>query len=202
MKPKLGVDPGFSNLGLAVVDGETQAVLESRCHLIGHRKDYASWPSFVRKLIQEMQSRWGFDGIAIEAPPVFNDKPRNLETTNLLWYACGLVLGACESTAGIKVVSASVVKKHTALVQGTTWSKNSVPTKTEVRAVMQLVYPGAALRSSHEADAAMLATLAWFPQRLVAARTLWQSNPPSPETEIYAQRSGSSARSMPSARIR
>lgn len=177
--PKLGVDPGFANLGLCVIDDESPRILASRCISLGHRKDYASWHVHAQRVLKGLAETYNIDGIAMEAPPVLHDE----EVTRLLWYTCGLVLGAIGLKGSARIISASVVKKHTAQVLGVSWNKDNVPTKSEVRASIETIY-GTRLTTSHEADAAMIATIVFFRPRLAEGARLWRLKTSSPETPI------------------
>jgi len=94
----LGVDPGFTNLGVAVVEAQKgpsekviQTVIFTDCITLGSTEGYRHFP---KKLYQSLDSLWEqygpFDAVCAEEPTEIQGNP---VVSSYLWFVYGLIRG-------------------------------------------------------------------------------------------------------------
>ena len=169
----LGIDPGYSNLGLAIikVTDEGPRVVKTWCVTIGKRGDTKGFLKTTQRIIDEV-CNYEFVGWATEAPPTVP----NRVTANLLWYSTGLIWASIFRHKGLlpKLVAPARIKAHTARILGIKASKHWSPGKELVgQATALLTEEPSDSRTNHENDAVMSAIAAFLPKEINKAKERW-----------------------------
>jgi len=170
----LGVDPGYSNLGLAIIKVTKKGprVVHTKCVTLGKRGDTKGFVKKTQKVIDDI-CEYDFVGWATEAPPTVP----NRITANLLWYSTGLIwAGVYRSKALLpQLVAPSRIKAHTARILGIKASKHWSPGKELVgQATALLTEQDSDKRTNHENDAIMAAIAAFLPKEVNKAKLRWK----------------------------
>ena len=170
----LGIDPGYSNLGLAIIkytkDGPR--VVETWCVTIGKRGDTPGFLKKTQAIIDEICA-YPFVGWATESPPTVP----NRVTANLLWYSTGLIWAGIYRHKGMlpQQVAPARIKSHTARILGIKATKHWSPGKELVgQATALLTEEPSDGRTNHENDAIMAAIAAFLPKEINKAKERWQ----------------------------
>ena len=170
----LGIDPGYSNLGLAIIK-KTKAgprVVKSWCVTIGKRGDTRGFLKRTQSIIDEV-CEFSFVGWATEAPPTVP----NRVTANLLWYSTGLIWAGIFRHKGLlpHQVAPARIKAHTARILGIKATKHWSPGKQLVgQATALLTDAPSDGRTNHENDAIMAAIAAFMPGEVNKAKARWK----------------------------
>ena len=152
----LGMDPGYRNLGLAVLDfkaAQKPELVWSDCLCAGSDKSPLRFPQHVWPTLQEIDLHYNIQAVFTETPPYLSV----VKTSALVWSAA-TVVGAWAASKDLPYEGCSPIelKKTVAHVLGVKWNRKFMPTKGEVGAAAHKIY-GAKARTSHENDAALVA---------------------------------------------
>tara|TARA_R100000458_G_C8223531_1_gene207199 strand:- start:440 stop:991 length:552 start_codon:yes stop_codon:yes gene_type:complete len=169
----LGVDPGYSNLGLAIVQvtKDGPRVVYTTCVTLGKRGDTKGFVKKTQQVIDNICS-YPFVAWATEAPPTVP----NRVTANLLWYSTGLIWAGVFRHKELlpHLVAPSRIKAHTARILGIKASKHWSPGKELVgQATALLTDQESDKRTNHENDAIMAAISAFLPKEINKAKARW-----------------------------
>lgn len=170
----LGIDPGYSNLGLAVIQVTNNGprVVHTTCVTIGKRGNPRGFLGPTQRHMNEIL-KYNFIAWATEAPPTVP----NRVTANLLWFSTGLIWSQIYKKVGINpaIVAPARIKTHTARVLGIKSSKHWSPGKELVgQAVSILTEEPADQRTNHENDAIMAAIAAFMPKEIKKGAERWE----------------------------
>lgn len=94
----LGIDPGFTNLGLAILDAQegpseevVQTVIFTDCVTLGSTDSYRSFPKKLKEVLDSLWDQYGpFDTICAEEPTEIQGNP---VVSSYLWFVYGLIRG-------------------------------------------------------------------------------------------------------------
>lgn len=169
----LGIDPGYSNLGLAIIKVTKSGprVVQTWCVTIGKRGDTKGFLKKTQQIIDEV-CEYPFVAWATEAPPTVP----NRVTANLLWYSTGLIWAGIYRHKGRhpSLVAPARIKAHTARILGIKASKHWSPGKELVgQATALLTEEPSDGRTNHENDAIMAAIAAFMPKEINKAKERW-----------------------------
>lgn len=149
----LGADPGFKNLGLAVVEfsetGAAPVVLWSQDVYVGDADHPERYAPMLVPYLENVYGEWSFTAVAAETPPMIQ---KNLKTSCMLQRTFGVVDGwaACRGIP-VQYRSPVALKAAARRVLGITDAKES--SKGMMRAACEQILGGKARRTSHENDA-------------------------------------------------
>ena len=153
----LGIDPGYRNLGLAIIDIQPSGahIVWSENMSVGSASNGLFFVKFLWPKLDELYVKYGIEGLASETPPFIM---KQVKTTALLWAVSTItVCWAYHRGLPFRHASPISIKKAVARALGLPWRQKSMPKKKEVReAVIQ--YTGNGL-GSHENDAVLSAIL-------------------------------------------
>ena len=156
----LGVDPGYRNLGLSVVEfndeGKRMQVLESKNMTVGKASAPLTFTKFLWPEWERLHKAHKIDGVASETPPFIMGQIR---TTAFLWAVSSIIVAwAYVKDLSFRHASPIALKRGVCTVLDMPWDRKYIPKKKDVkRAVEQLA--GEPLATSHENDAAFAAAL-------------------------------------------
>ena len=156
-KVVLGVDPGYRNLGLAVVQlSGNPKILWSDSISVGTHEHGMSFSKVLVPKLEQLDIHFGINSIAMETPPFIQ---RQIKTSALLW-AVGSIIFTWGHMQGKerKHCSPIAIKRGVSKVLGIPWNRKFIPKKNQVKEVVQKVF-GSAPRTSHENDAVLAALL-------------------------------------------
>jgi|TARA_R100001530_G_scaffold134221_2_gene108685 Holliday junction resolvasome RuvABC endonuclease subunit len=158
----LGVDPGYANLGLAVVDvaqgkgeGSLRRLLFSKSISVGS----ASSPMrFADRLHPELDKIWAtygpFKGVGAESPTLIM---RRVRTTALIWHVTGIVTAwAKDKNIPFKHLHPISLKRVAMRCLDIPLSSKKYPKKREIKELVA-TWIGEGNRTSHENDAILAA---------------------------------------------
>jgi len=158
----LGVDPGYRNLGLAVVrlsEGGIRAeVLWSDSFSVGSAEHGMAFHKVLVPKLEELALRYNFAGVAMETPPFIQ---RQIKTSALLW-AVGAIIWTWGHLRGLTLRHCSpiAIKRAVCRALGLPWNRKFIPKKAQVKeTICHCTLTGQGLRTSHENDAALAAIL-------------------------------------------
>lgn len=150
----LGVDPGYRNLGLTVVDLKSMTILHSENMTVGHSDNIISFVKFLYPKLTELHEKYNFTGIGSETPPFIM---RQIKTTAGLWAVSSIIMSwAFERGMPFRHASPISLKRAVVRYNGDVWDKKKIPKKAEVKVVIKKLY-GSCCKTSHEDDAALAA---------------------------------------------
>ena len=154
----LGIDPGYRNLGLAVLGvsdfGEER--LRSGTWCVGPADKGVDFAKLLWPRLEKLDLQYNIEAIATETPPFIQ---RQIKTTALLW-AESSVIAAWAVHRGISVEHASpiAIKRATARALKLPWNRKFIPKKRDIKLVVKQ-YCDTSGRTNHEDDAALAAIL-------------------------------------------
>jgi len=166
----LGIDPGYSNLGVAVVDlgGPTPQVLWSDCiHVGAHSSRPEGWAARLIPKLDDLAERFAPQVVATETPPFITPTRkmsmeavgRLVKTSALLSRVSGMIQGWAHSRGlDYGEIAPVALKRHVAKRLGIRWNRKFMPKKSEVGLCVKEVF-GASPKTDHEQDAVMIAHL-------------------------------------------
>ena len=166
----LAVDPGYSNLGLAVVEIEraggfrcVREVFHSRNVKVGNAVRPIAFAANVVRELDDLERRYGkFDAVALETPTFIQ---KQLRTTALIWHTIGAVLAwAAVRDLPPRWLSPMQLKRVAAGLLGREWDPKKAASKREVKEAVNQAFKEEDHRkfeSSHEADAVLAAIGCW-----------------------------------------
>ena len=157
----LGVDPGYRNLGLSIVeitaDGKGAKVLFSQNVSVGKATAPMMFTKFLWPRLVAMHEEYGIDAVASETPPFIMGQ---IKTTAFLW-AVGSIIVAWAHSAGVPFKHASPLslKRGVCRALDIPWDRKLIPKKKDVKTAVRKLTGGAGSASSHEDDATLAAIL-------------------------------------------
>lgn len=161
----LGVDPGYRNLGLAIleIEGSEVRLIHSRCMAVGRVTAPLAFTKFLWPALNELDQEFGpIDGIASETPPFIMGQ---IKTTAFLWAVSSIIV-AWSHAKGLAFRHASPLslKRAVCKILGVEWDRKYIPKKRDVKqAVKKLLAESGG--TSHEDDA-ILAGLLMFTDKV------------------------------------
>ena len=152
----LGIDPGFRNLGLTIVDLKSMTILHSENMTVGHSENIISFVKFLYPKLTELHKQYNFQGIGAESPPFIM---KQIKTTAGLWAVMSIVMSwAFERDIPFRHASPISLKRAVVSYNGDQWNKKKIPKKREIKVVVKKLY-GDCCKTSHEDDAALAAAV-------------------------------------------
>lgn len=159
----LGIDPGYTNLGLAVIDSTTKEILWSetvtagvaaRPDLFGERL----WPK-----LESIGRAFELDGVATETPPYLTpgrgkgrSKAILVKTSALLARVSGIIQAwAASRDLDYMEIAPLTLKRYCKRLID---CDEKAPSKKQIREALVGIY-GSHTRTNHTDDAALIATL-------------------------------------------
>ena len=161
----LGVDPGYRNLGLAVVrispDGQTAEVLHSKSMSVGKATAPMAFTKFLWPELVRLDTDYGpIDAVASETPPFIMGQ---IKTTAFLWAVSSIIVARSHAQdIPFRHASPISLKKAVCRALQKPWDRKFIPKKREVKETIKLLLD-TKLITSHE-NAAALAALIMFSQ--------------------------------------
>ena len=155
----LGVDPGYRNLGLAILrvseDGGSAEVLYSKNMSVGKATAPLAFTKFLWPELERLDAEHGpIQAIASETPPFIMVQ---IKTTAFLWAVSSIIVAWSHHKAlAFRHASPISLKRAVCRAAGKPWDKKYIPKKSEVKQVVERI-TGAACPTSHENDAALAA---------------------------------------------
>jgi Holliday junction resolvasome RuvABC endonuclease subunit len=157
----LGVDPGYRNLGLALLkldpEGSDAEVIFSQNMSVGSATAPLAFAKFLWPELERLHRKYGpIAGIASETPPFIMGQ---IKTTAFLWSVSSIIVAwAYANAIPFRHASPISLKRAVCRAEGKPWDRKFIPKKSEVRCVIEQL-AGAARKTSHENDAALAALL-------------------------------------------
>ena len=155
----LGVDPGYRNLGLSVVDTRRQKVLHSQNYAVGYSDRWRVMPGRVDDILDQIYEKYPFEAVAYEDPPMLNNK----NTTAKLWFVMGAVLGwAAAHGLEARGCAPKIIKWVAQDILGEVRHPRAKVPKSTIKDAVEL-WTGAksAASANHEDDATLAAIANW-----------------------------------------
>lgn len=159
----LGVDPGYRNLGLAIVrvndDGDEAEVVFSKNMSVGKATAPLAFTKFLWPELESLNKEYGpIDAIASETPPFIMGQ---IKTTAFLWAVSSIIVAwAHDRKIAFRHASPISLKRAVCRATGRVWDKKFIPRKSEVKKVVADI-TASPCSTSHENDA-VLAALVMF----------------------------------------
>ena len=156
----LGVDPGYRNLGLSIVeisgDGKKAKVLYSKNVSVGKATAPMMFTKFLWPRLVALHKEYGIEAVASETPPFIMGQ---IKTTAFLW-AVGSIIVAWAHNEGVPFKHASPIslKRGVCRALELPWDRKFIPKKKDVKAAVRRI-TGDCGSTSHEDDATLAAIL-------------------------------------------
>jgi Holliday junction resolvasome RuvABC endonuclease subunit len=161
----LGVDPGYRNLGLSIleVDGPEVTLIYSKTMSVGRVTAPMAFTKFLWPALEELNREHGpIDGIASETPPFIMGQ---IKTTAFLWAVSSIIVAwAHVNGVAFRHASPLSLKRAVCRILRQEWDKKYIPKKRDVKLAVRQVL-GASGQTSHEDDAT-LAALVMFTDKV------------------------------------
>lgn len=157
----LGVDPGYRNLGLAILrvsdDEKSAELLYSKSMSVGKATAPMSFTKFLWPELEKMNAEFGpIQAVASETPPFIMGQ---IKTTAFLWAVSSIIVAyAHVNKAPFRHASPISLKRAVCRGTGKEWDRKFIPKKGEVRSLVSTLL-GKTGATSHENDAALAALL-------------------------------------------
>lgn len=158
----LALDPGYANLGIAVVEVDTENLGVNSVKKIHHsetlRVGCAARPlKFAEKLWERLEGlgeSFAFEGVAFETPTFII---RQIRTTALLWHTMGIVTAwAASRELPVRSQAPITLKRTACFLLQRKYDKKNLPDKREVAHALKVL--GVKSRATdHENDAILAA---------------------------------------------
>jgi Holliday junction resolvasome RuvABC endonuclease subunit len=170
----LGIDPGYANFGIAVVDiavgkgeGALRRVLFTKSLSVGSKSSPMKFASKLHPELDKIYATYGpFKGVAAESPTLIMNQVR---TTALIWHAMGIVTGwACDKGIPFRHLSPISLKRVAMRCLDIPLSSRKYPKKTQIKKLVES-WVGEGKRTSHENDAILAAVSCYGLSRGVVA---------------------------------
>jgi len=154
----LGVDPGYRNLGLAVIDvsGPRPTLVWSARKSIGSPDSGLAFVRFLWPILEELHTVYDIQGVATETPPFIMTR---VKISSLLW-SITTIIATWAFVRGIPLrhIMPLNLKRACCRALGRKYDRKAIPKKKEVRAAVSSIL-GSHGKTSHEDDAALAAIL-------------------------------------------
>ncbi len=163
----LGVDPGYRNLGLAIVDiaddQQSAEVIYSKSMSVGKSTAPMAFTKFLWPELERLNADYGpIEAIASETPPFIMGQ---IKTTAFLWAVSSIIVAwAHNRQLAFRHASPLSLKKAVCRALGRPWNRKYIPKKSEVKLAVQGI-TACKSGTSHEHDAA-LAALVMFSETI------------------------------------
>jgi len=157
----LGVDPGYRNLGLALVrvanDGKAAEVIYSKNMSVGKATAPMAFTRFLWPELERLNAEYGpIDAVASETPPFIMGQ---IKTTAFLWAVSSIIVAwAHAREIPFRHAAPISLKKAVCRATGEVWNSKFIPRKSAVKAVVKSITASSCV-TSHESDAALAALL-------------------------------------------
>ena len=157
----LGVDPGYRNLGLSVIeisdDGKDVTVLHSRNMAVGRATAPMAFAKFLVPALDRLNKDHGpIDAVASETPPFIEGA---LKTTAYLWAVTAIIVCWAQiHDMRMKHTSPLSIKRGVCRTLKMKWDQKFIPRKSHVKEAVGVLV-GDTATSSHENDATFAALL-------------------------------------------
>lgn len=157
----LGVDPGYRNLGLSIVqvseDGKAATIIHSQNMSVGKATAPMTFTKFLWPELERLNEEYGpIDGVASETPPFIMGQ---IKTTAFLWAVSSIIVAWSHSRKiAFRHASPLSLKKAVCRAVGKEWDRKFIPKKREVKEVVKSI-TASSCHSSHESDATLAAIL-------------------------------------------
>lgn len=157
----LGVDPGYRNLGLSVVevseDKRAIKILHSENMSVGKATAPMAFTKFLWPKLETLNEKYGpIEAVASETPPFIMSQ---IKTTAFLWAVSSIIVAWAHSK-GIPFRHASPLSLKRAVCRAfqRKWDRKFIPKKSEVKLLVSK-FAGESGKTSHENDATLAAML-------------------------------------------
>ena len=152
----LGIDPGFRNLGLTIVDLKSMTILHSENMTVGHSDNILSFIKFLHPKLTQLHKEYNFMGIGAETPPFIM---KQIKTTAGLWAVVSIIVSwAYERNIPFRHASPISLKRAVVQINEGQWNRKKIPKKAEVKVAIKKLYNNCC-KTSHEDDAALAAAV-------------------------------------------
>lgn len=157
----LGIDPGYKNLGLAVVEfsetGAAPTVLWSQAAYVGETASPEHYSRTIIPYLNNIYTDWAFTAVGAETPPFIRE---DVQTTALIHRVFGNIeCWAFERGLPVRYVSPRSIKAKARRLLGITDVEEN--SKGLIRTAVEQIVHGKAQRTSHENDAVFAAWACW-----------------------------------------
>ena len=154
----LGVDPGYRNLGLCVLDIRNGAARKvwSGTISVGTPNNGLAFVKFLWPKLEELNQKYNIQGVATETPPFIKARPK---VSSLLW-GVGTIIAVWAYLKGIPFRHAMplTLKKACCSIVGRPYERKNIPRKSEIKEAIKKLL-GDTGKTSHENDALLAAIL-------------------------------------------
>lgn len=155
----LGLDPGFRNLGMAVVSvsGESAEVTWSTNLHVGDGDGPQHYSKTLVPYLNRIYDEFRFEAVGAETPPFIQQQ---IKTTALLHRVFGNIeCWAYERDLPVRYIMPTGIKARARALTGETNPKEN--SKALIRAAVERLVHGKARRTNHENDAVFAAWACW-----------------------------------------
>jgi Holliday junction resolvasome RuvABC endonuclease subunit len=157
----LGVDPGYRNLGLSIVDitedGKTAEIMFSKNMSVGKATAPMAFTKFLYPELERLNAEYGpIEAVASETPPFIMGQ---IKTTAFLWAVSSIiVVWAHVKDIPFRHAAPLSLKKAVCRAAKKKWDRKFIPKKSEVKEIVQRITASNPV-TSHESDATLAALL-------------------------------------------
>ena len=154
----LGVDPGYRNLGLAVmrVSDYSAEIVRTSTMSVGSASRGMDFAKILWPHLDNLHSTYGIEGVASETAPFIQ---RQIKTTALLWAVSSIISAwAVHRDIPFKHAAPITLKRATCRALKIPWDRKFMPKKKDIKLVIKQ-YCDVSGRTNHEDDAALSAIL-------------------------------------------
>jgi Holliday junction resolvasome RuvABC endonuclease subunit len=161
----LGIDPGYTNLGLAVIDTDGPRLVWTDCVTVGVHSRPDLWAKKLWPILESLGQQFAIEGVATETPPYLtpqgstrkSQKAHLVKTSALLARVSGIIQGWAESrNLPYQEIPPVTLKRTAAALLEVPWDRHFMPKKSEIALCVSGIF-GERARTSHENDAALIA---------------------------------------------
>ena len=156
----LGVDPGYRNLGLCILEihprkGSARR-LWSKSISVGTPNNGLAFVKFLWPVLEDLHKEYNIQGVATETPPFIKARPK---ISGLLW-GIGTIIAVWAYLKGIPFRHAMplTLKRACCAIVGRPYEQKDIPRKSEIKIAIAKVL-GDTGKTSHENDALLAALL-------------------------------------------
>jgi Holliday junction resolvasome RuvABC endonuclease subunit len=156
----LGVDPGYRNLGLCILEinprGGSARRLWSKSISVGTPNNGLAFVKFLWPVLEDLHKEYNIQGVATETPPFIKARPK---ISGLLW-GIGTIIAVWAYLKGIPFRHAMplTLKRACCAIVGRPYEQKDIPRKSEIKIAIAKVL-GDTGKTSHENDALLAALL-------------------------------------------
>ena len=154
----LGVDPGYRNLGLCVLDIRNGAARKvwSGTISVGTPNNGLAFVKFLWPKLEELNQQYDIQGVATETPPFIKARPK----LSSLLGGVGTIIAVWADLKDIPVRHAMplTLKRACCAIVGRPYERKNIPRKSEIKEAIKKLL-GDTGKTSHENDALLAAIL-------------------------------------------